>query len=701
MNLKTLYHVYQNFNKNFKTSIMKTLNYLLFVIFIFTFMNISYTQEKPGYIDNGTKEKVKKTLIDKFGEGSKFRVGKGVEQTATLWREEDGTKEEFVKFCSDNFISDETKLNDLFNRIEYYNEILSGYFNEMTFGLRQYLDLDWGETTPIDLMMGGFDASAHLTEDLFKNKFAFIVVLNFPKYTLSEKNSLGGGWSRKDWAYARLGNRFPTRVPAEIYQKVSETMTDADHYISEYNIYMGNLVDADMKTYFPKDMKLITHWGLRDELKAHFGNASGIEKQIMIYDVMKRIITQEIPSDVVNSNKYQWNPTKNIIYLNGTPVNSTSEPDTRYAKLLNVYKTMKLIDPYYPDLNTHILRSFESEREVPEKDVIKMFDELLSSPQAKRVADFIKKRLGRNLKPFDVWYTGFKSRININEEELDKITKEKYPTVESFEKDIPNILTKLGFPENEIKSISEKIQVDPARGSGHALGSAMRKFKSHLRTRMTKDVMNYKGYNIAIHELGHNVEQTLTLYNIDYYTLNGVPNTSFTEAFAFLFQRRDLELLGIKNENQEAKDFGILDNFWNAYEIMGVSLLDIKVWNWMYNNPNATPAELKSAVISMAKEIWNKYYADVFGTKDEIILAIYSHMIDAALYLPNYSLGHLIEFQIEEYLKDKPLGPDMIRMCSSGNIIPQQWMKNAVGSEISAKPMLKAVEEVMDRMEKR
>jgi hypothetical protein len=194
------------------------------------------------------------------------------------------------------------------------------------------------------------------------------------------------------------------------------------------------------------------------------------------------------------------------------------------------------------------------------------------------------------------------------------------------------------------------------------------------------------------------VEQTLTLYKTDYYSLNGVPNTAFTEAFAFLFQRRDLELLGMKNEDAFAKDLGVIDNFWSSYEIMGVSLVDMKIWNWMYKNPNAKPSELKQAVISIAKEVWNKYYADVFGIKDELILAVYSHIIDAALYLPNYALGHLIEFQIEDYLKDKNVGPEMMRMCASGNIIPQQWMKNAVGTEISVKPMLKSVDEALTRV---
>jgi hypothetical protein len=652
-----------------------------------------YSQVKTGFIDNDTRTKVKQSLLDKYGDKVKFRIERGVEQSANFWLEQDGTKDEFISFCNQNFAGTDVSLKDLFQRIEYYNEILGGYFNEMGVGLRQYLDLDWGEVKPLDLQMGGYDPSSHLTEDMFQNKFAFIVVLNFPHYSLDEKVKLGADWSRLEWAYARLGYRFQTRIPADINLKVANIMTDADHYISEYNIYMGSLVDNDMKTYFPLDMKLISHWGLRDELKAHYGDLSELPKQKMIYDVMKRIILQDIPKQVINSNKYQWNPNTNKVYESGKEVSFVNEPFTRYEKLLNVFKAMRMVDPYYPDLNTHVLRSFESEREVAEKDVEKIFDELLSSPQVKQVAELIKKRLGRELEPFDIWYTGFKSRINIKEEELDKITKEKYPTPEAFEKDIVNILLKLGFPQSDAEYISEKIQVDPARGSGHALGSMSRKFKSHLRTRVMEGGMNYKGYNIAVHELGHNVEETLTLYKMDYYSLTGVPNTSFTEALAFTFQRRDLELLGIKNDDSNARDLEVLDNFWDAYEIMGVSLMDMRVWDWMYQHQDATPAELRDAVVSIAKEVWNKYYADVLGSKDEIIFAIYSHMIDAALYLPNYAIGHLIEFQIKDYLKDKPLGPEMMRMCASGNIIPQQWMKNAVGSEISAKPMLDAVSE--------
>ena len=45
--------------------------------------------------------------------------------------------------------------------------------------------------------------------------------------------------------------------------------------------------------------------------------------------------------------------------------------------------------------------------------------------------------------------------------------------------------------------------------------------------------------------MGHNVEQTFTLNDVDHIFLKGVPNTAFTEAFAFVFQGHDLELLGL------------------------------------------------------------------------------------------------------------------------------------------------------------
>lgn len=670
------------------------MKFYLFPFLLIFLVCVVQAQIGTTFISSEIKDKVKNLLIAKFPQ-EKERIIKGVDQVASFWQEKDGSSNAFEKFCEDNFIGDIEKLNLYFEKISNNFEVINGHFNKMILDLKRPLDEDRGEILPIYQLFGSYNPSAHLSDDLFENKIAFVVLLNFPYYTLDEKIALAPKWSRKDWAYARMGDAFISRVPADIYQEISKTFVDADTYISEYNIYMGNLIDKDKKTYFPKDLKLISHWGLRDELKAHYSDPKGVIKQRIIYNVMLRIIEQTIPNKVVNSNEYNWDPIYNKLYKDNKEIKFEPEDNTRYQHLLSVFNVMKRLDSYYPKNPTHISRKFEIDRELPEAMVEKLFVDYISSPQVKRTAKLISKRLGRNLEPFDIWYDGFKSRSSINESELDKIVSEKYPDIKAFEKDIKNILIKLGFTVEKAEFIASKIEVDPARGAGHAWGADMKSEKAHLRTRVPKGGMNYKGFNIAMHELGHCVEQTITLQNIDYWMLKGVPNTAFTEAFAFVFQGKDLDILGIKNEDQNKKYYDVLDNLWSSYEIMGVSLVDMKVWNWMYKNPNATKSELKEAVIRIAKDIWNKYYADVFGVKDSPILAIYSHMIDAALYLPDYPLGHLIDFQIQKYLEGKNLGTEMERMCIAGKILPNEWMKNAVGNEISIKPIMEAADEAL------
>ena len=666
--------------------------FFLLLVFIFLLLEL---QAEETVVGLKTKENVKKLLLQKYGETQKFRIKKGVDQAASMWRKSDGTSKDFEQFCEKYFIGTEELLDVNLKRLETNFEVLYGHFNKMILDLKRPLHLDWGEILPLDIIFGQFNPTAHLTEDFFKNKLAFIILLNFPRYSLSEKTERGPKWSRKEWAYARMGDIFSSRVPAQINQKISQIMTVAETYIAEYNIYMGKLIDKNHNTYFPEDLKLISHWGLRDELKARYADPEGLLKQKMIYEVMQRIIRQEIPEIVINNSEYYWNPYTNKVYKDKKELTFNPEPLTRYRVFLNNFNAMKKLDPYYPTFPTHLKRRFESDREIPEAEVEALFTSFVSSSQVKKVGKLIRKRLGRKLQPFDIWYPGFKPGSSIPEEELDKIVAKKYPDIKSFEGDLKNILIKLEFSQEQAEFIAPKIVVDPARGAGHAWGAQMKSEKAHLRTRVPKKGMNYKGFNIAMHEFGHNVEQTLTLQKVDHYILNGVPNTAFTEAFAFVFQEKDLDVLGVKSEDKNRKHLKALDYLWSAYEIMGVSLVDMKAWNWLYNNPDSSPEELMEAVISIAKEVWNTYYADVFGIKDQPILAIYSHMIYRTIYLPDYPIGHIIAFQIGNHLEGKNLGKEMERMCVAGYIIPQVWMKNAVGSEISTKPLLNAVDEAL------
>src|SRR5207302_1211014 len=146
---------------------------------------------------------------------------------------------------------------------------------------------------------------------------------------------------------------------------------------------------------------------------------------------------------------------------------------------------------------TLIERRFDVQRQIPEADVRAMLEAVLRSPAGARVARLIAARVRRPLEPFDIWYAGFKPRARYAEAELDRITRKAYPTAPSFAKDLPRILVDLGFTPERARFFAEHVEVDPARGAGHALGASRRDDKAHLRTRIGADGMDYKGYNIA------------------------------------------------------------------------------------------------------------------------------------------------------------------------------------------------------------
>ncbi|MCK4774127.1 MAG: hypothetical protein KAT30_05055, partial [Candidatus Krumholzibacteria bacterium] len=264
---------------------------------------------------------------------------------------------------------------------------------------------------------------------------------------------------------------------------------------------------------------------------------------------------------------------------------------------------------------------------------------------------------------------------------------------------MPNLLVGLGFARDRAQYLADNIVVEPARGSGHAWGAQMRSAKSHLRTRVGESGMDYKGFNIAVHEMGHNVEQTLSMNDIDYTLLEGVPNTAFTEALAFVFQAQDLDLLGIAEPDPQREAMMALDTYWGTCEIAAVALVDMAVWHWMYDHPDATPAQLKEATIDIAKEIWNKYYAPVFNIKDVVLLGVYSHMIHSFLYLPDYPIGHMIALQVEGQMKEAgKIGPEFERCAVIGNVTPDMWMRQAAGAPVGPDALLTATGEALGHL---
>jgi hypothetical protein len=672
-------------------------------------------------------KRARQALLTKHGAAEHGRIDRGVSQVAALWRPADGDAAAFEQFVGRQFVPSGPPLKALLGRFEETFEQIDGHFVEIVRELRRRSDLDVGPMLEIDRMLAGFDPSANLTEDLFKSRVAFVALLNFPLTTLDERLKRGAAWSRDDWAGARLAQRFFARVPGSVRARITEATAASDLYISEYNVYMHHVVERfdlpSAQRPFPKGLRLLSHWNLRDEIKSRYATPDGLGRQRLIVKVMERIVDQSIPRAVIDNPRLDWNPITNQVrpapaatIEAGAPAAAAAppaaappaaaspatqpprEPDTRYAILLDCFRAVKAADPYSPVTPSHIARMFDNERELPEARVEAMLKEVLTSPQVPRLAKVIEHRLGRKLEPHDIWYDGFRPRSKFKEADLDAMTRKRFPTAAAYQKAMAGMLTKLGFSPAKARFLAARIDVDAARGSGHAMGASRRQDKPHLRTRVGKQGMDYKGFNIAVHEMGHNVEQVFSLYGVDHTLLQGVPNTAFTEAIAFVFQARDLEILGLAKPDATSARLHALNTFWMTYEIAGVALVDMALWHWMYDHPKATPAELRVAALRIARDVWNRYYAPVFGQRDVTLLAIYSHIIHSLLYLPDYPIGHLIAFQIEEHLKTKgprAFGAEVERMTSFGRVTPDAWMQHATGQPVSAKPLLSAADEAI------
>ena len=669
-------------------------------------------------------------LVRKHGEPSRPRIERGVRQVTAFWRETDGDKDALKAFVLQWFSADPGETDALLTRFSQALEQVDGHMLEIGRALRSWNELELGPQRPVDDLFAALDPSAHVSEDLFSSKLAFVALLNFPISSLEEMGAEAKHWTRREWAAVRLARRFALRPSGEAEQARSKAGAEAESYIAGYNLWMHHLLAPDGTRVFPKGVRLLSHWNLRDEIKADYADArTGLEKQRLIRAAMERIVDQSIPQAVIDDPRLDWNPVANTVALAPaaeveTPAENQGkraehvsasdarEPDTRYQVLLNDFHAARLTDKDSPFAPTEIDRRFQFDRELTEARVVQLMESVLSSPVVPRVAALIRARLGRPLEPQDIWYDGFLPRAAHPEEELNALTRKRYPTADAYKKDIPRLLRALGFSVAKAREVDEHIVVDPARGSGHAMPAARRDElypswgpgdKPHLRTRIAAGGMDYKGYNIAVHEMGHNVEEYFSLYEVDDTLMAGVPDTAFTEALAFTFQNRDLELLGIGGTGGSAKSerLRVLNDFWSTWEICGAAMVDTQVWTWMYAHPDAKAAELRDATLQISRALWDRYYAPVLGGKGSALLGIYSHMINAFFYLPDYPIGHFIAFQLEQKFKaaGAKSGAEFERITRVGRLSPDLWMENATGKPVSADPLLQAAAEAVSAEE--
>jgi hypothetical protein len=183
-------------------------------------------------------------LAATYGAAERPRIERGIRQAAGFWRAEDGDEAAFEAVVREQLAPDAAARDALFTRMEFVLESFDGHMNEIGRDFSRQTDLDLGPILPVDEILGGYSPGAHFVDDSFENRLAFSVLLNFPLSTLDDRLKNGESWSRRQWAEARLADRFSKRVPASVSLDIAEAGAEADRYIGGYNIWMHHLVDA-------------------------------------------------------------------------------------------------------------------------------------------------------------------------------------------------------------------------------------------------------------------------------------------------------------------------------------------------------------------------------------------------------------------------------------------------------------------------
>ncbi|MCC5937128.1 MAG: hypothetical protein JJU34_07590 [Lunatimonas sp.] len=671
---------------------------LITIFFTLSLFLTGYGQEDTAFISESAKEQVVDRLIEQYGEEESARITRGVHHLASLWLEADGSPTAFHDFCLKQFIPSGEALDQAFDIAEQQFEAINGYRRELSLKLDYPVTTMIRPVTELDRMFAG----AQFQVDFFKNKLAMAIALNFPFFTLEEKERLGPHWSRKEWAMARLGDQFDFRVDPEKEPKPTSLPDELRDYTSLYILSMDQVLSPRMEVLFPAGTRLNSHNGLRDEIKGLYSRKDPLEKQRILQAIIMHIIHQTIPACMIGETPYYWEPQANKVYAKEgkkfVEVDYSAEAGTRYRVLHHNMTSKMRQDVKYAAGSTYLSRTFDNVQ-LSESKIVSLLESVVGAPEKKAVAAMIEKRLGRKLEPFDIWITDFDERPDVDMDQLDRILREKYPTPMAFQQDIPTILQKVGFRRFEADFIGSRIVVDPIPSGGHANAPQMRGANAHLRTRFESDGLNYKGYRVAMHEIGHNIQQIVGTYMTDYYLLKGIPSSPFTEAMADLLAYRNLVALGVNPDYRvRERQSNALAAFWFVCEIGAVALHEIRVWNWLYDHPNATVDELNEATLEIAKGLWNEYFAEIYGIKDVPIFAIYNHFISGALYLHSYPLGNIVMMQLEEQFDGLDFAEELIRVCKIGKLTPDQWMIEATGNPLSAEPLLKATREALEAL---
>ncbi len=619
-------------------------------------------------------------LVQTHGDACRDRAAAGVARLHDCWTEADGDADAFATFCSDYFVANDD-LDTLVDRLETALEQVGGHLYEMRRTLRRWSDLRGELFGKVDDLLATFDPAPDLAEQYWGQKLAFVARLNLDRPDLQGMIDKGLDWSADEWAAVRVAHAFGPRIPKDVADLARELGFKSGKFVSEFHVPVGSLVTASGERWFDADRKLIAHWLIREEIRAAYAQDGGVERQRALMWVMRRHIDGTIPTSIMRGEATDdWCAQANTI--GGSDPGALLGP-VRYEHWQDNVRVAQALDTHHTEHPTALARKFDLEREIPEDEVVRQLELLLEAPARADLAELMRRRLGRDLEPQDIYFDELAEPTAADA--LDAAVKARFGDHRGFELALPHVLEQLGWSRGDADFLGKRVRVEIARGAGHAMRPALPEYGAWLRTNSLDHELGWDGYDTAMHELGHNLEQLCSTHFVPRPALRGVPNTACTEAFAFLYQGLAATVLELPEDDPErAADMGCCERLLEAAQIAGPALLEIHVWRWIYENPDAGPEAIRDTVLRVADELWQRFYAAHLGSDPYAILGAYQHMVGYPLYLADYALGHIISHQIIQYMDGRDLAAETRRICSIGNRTPDAWMRIATGNGIDA-----------------
>jgi hypothetical protein len=674
---------------------MKKLNHCLGFIYLLLISGLCYGQGKST-VSTEEISSIKSELKSGHGSETAIRIEKGVSQLAQIWDFSDGNAGRFREFCLGNFLSD-AELKENLPRIAE-NLILTGGSLSV---IRAKMNEPFAFTDVKELHADRFFRKAVPSYNPYTSELAYFLKLNFPVWSLDEKRQMSAGWDRNQWIMNAIGSYYPGR---EVVRNATLTSKQSEfrRYIDNYFFDMHRIMDAKGNYPFNEVTSLHCHRGLRDNIKEEYTKKGGFERQKLTDEVLEKVFTGEVPVAFLTDTNTRWNPSENELYtIDGKKLKKisgyTCEENRRYEGLKNLFLIEQAVDSAFGNGSTYITRTFERAN-LTVDETEKIIVDFLESPLSKEVGNLVEKRLKRKLHPFDIWYSGFQEQSYYPAVFLDSLTRARYPDPGSLENNVRDILMKMGFPEEEAIIIGSGVDVHSVVSGGYSDQPPGQGGKALLTTMFGEGGLDYKGYRVAMHELGHVVCGVYSTLDADNFLLAGVPTGGITEGFAEVLAYRNIEGLGLfPYSEQEKKHLLALATYWYLYEMGGNALTEIRTWEWMYNNPDATVNELKNAILGISAGIWNSYFSENFGgTRDCSILSVYNHFISGDLYLFNYFIGGIVSYQLADAFERDELAPGLKESCLEGVTLPELWMQKAVGSGFSLTPLFNGVSSAVE-----